>query len=128
MNIDYIIREEIVPILDEECERLGIPKNFVSGVYGCYSNLDRRSYAQRIEDENGNTIKVRIRIGDSNKTVNQAKFDFYHEMWHAREYFLGENISEKNAWSYAGKRRIEEKIKGIKSYFNKTLSKVLEKI
>lgn len=117
MSVDDIIQKEITPRLDEECKRLGIPRDFVKGVFGCYANLYRRSYVELIEKD-GEIDKVRVRIGDSNKTPREVKKDFWYLMWHVKEIYYGEENSDWAADSYSGKRNLEEALGRIKQYVN----------
>ena len=36
MQLEYIIRKYLNPLLDDECKRLGIPREFIEGIYESY--------------------------------------------------------------------------------------------
>jgi hypothetical protein len=75
-NVDYLIRLYVYPLLDEECRRLGIPRNFILGVYGCYCKDGMVGYVEEIRKE-GKLINVRIRIGDCNKSPRDVLEVFF---------------------------------------------------
>ena len=62
-DINDIIREYLEPIPKSECERLGVSKSFIAGIYGAYLKaLLYSSYCRPIK-QNGQIQAVQICIG-----------------------------------------------------------------
>ena len=107
VNVDQLIKTYVYPILDEECKRLGIPRDFVKGVYSCYY---KDSIAGRVEElrENDKLIGVKIRIADCNEDARSVLATFFHEMFHVKELLYGKKFfSELRANIYAKKRILQ---------------------
>ena len=101
-----------MPRLESECKRLGIPPSFVEGVYSVFAKaFEYTSFCEPVKRE-GEIQRVRIRIGDSVGNKVEALMHFYHEMWHAKEYYEGleerSKHSEFRATLYSWKRLFEE--------------------
>jgi len=100
-SIDNIIAMELVPLLDRECARLGIPREFVVGVYGIWPRaFEYGSLCEPVWDQDGHLRGVTIRIASDHGRLG-ARIDFLHELHHARSYYRGERSSELRAWLYA---------------------------
>jgi hypothetical protein len=107
-DVDYLIKLYIYPLLEEECRKLKIPKNFISGVYGCYTDIGISGYVEEIKDGD-KIIKVRIRIGDCNNSPRAVLKVFFHEMYHVKELLDGKKkfLSELLADLYAERRILQ---------------------
>ena len=116
-NVEELIKIYVYPLLDEECKRLGIPRNFIKGVYSCpYKGFfEGGSYLEEIKNENGNVKYVKIRICEKNDRRGVLE-DFFHEMWHAKETWEGKEsrFSELRADLYAEKRILQLALSGWK--------------
>ena len=112
MDTQEIIDLYILPIvLPEECRRLGIPPEFIKGVYSCYPKpFDFDARCEPILD-NGHIIGVKIRIGINHETPERVKYAFRHETWHAKDYYEGKNSSEINAVLYTLFRSLQDKVR-----------------
>jgi hypothetical protein len=87
-DVDYLIKTYVYPLLEEECKRLGIPREFVKGVYGCYYKDFTRGYVEELRDGE-KTVGVRIRIADCNNRRGVLT-TFFHEMFHVQEILYNE--------------------------------------
>jgi hypothetical protein len=107
-NVDYLIKLYVYPLLEEECRRLKIPRNFILSVYWCYCKDERIGYVEEIREE-GKLINVRIRIGDCNESPRDVLKVFFHEMFHVRELLDGKRklFSELRADLYAVRRILQ---------------------
>jgi len=107
-DVDYLIKLYVYPLLEEECKRLKIPRNFILGVYGCYCKDEIAGYVEEIREE-GKLINVRIRIGDCNESPRDVLKVFFHEMFHVKELLVGKRklLSELRADLYAERRILQ---------------------
>ncbi|GEM_PF-1805005 len=102
-DVDRLIRVYVYPLLEEECKRLKIPREFVKGVYGCYYKDWEGGRIEEIRDGN-KLVGVRIRIADCNDP-RDVLATFFHEMFHVKELLDGNKLlSELRAELYAEKR------------------------
>ena len=113
---EELIKVYVLPLLEEECKRLGIPKNFVKGIYSQPYRLTLESNLyiplEEIFDEEGNVTGVNIRLPDSNNPRGILS-TFFHEMFHARELIYGDKLfSELRAYLYAEKRILQLTLSG----------------
>jgi tRNA threonylcarbamoyladenosine modification (KEOPS) complex Pcc1 subunit len=107
-NLDYLIKMYVYPLLEEECKRLKIPKNFILGIYGCYCKDFVVGYVEEIK-ESDNLIGVKIKIGDCNESLRSILKVFFHEMYHVKELYNGKKLflSELRADLYAELRLLQ---------------------
>jgi len=102
MDTQHLINLYISPLLGKECERLGIPREFILGVYSCYCKDFVVGYVEEVWKDN-KLIGVRIRIGDCNQDKFSILTVFFHEMYHVKEIWEGRRsrFSELRADLYA---------------------------
>jgi hypothetical protein len=106
-DVDYLIKLYVYPLLEEECRRLNIPRNFILGVYGCYCKDEIAGYVEEIREGN-KLMNVRIRIGDCNESLRDVLKVFFHEMFHVKELLYGKKLfSELRANLYAERRILQ---------------------
>jgi hypothetical protein len=107
-DVDYLIKLYVYPLLEEECRRLKIPRNFILGVYGCYCKDGIAGYVEEIKEGN-KLMNVRIRIGDCNESPRDVLKVFFHEMFHVKELLDGKKklLSELRADLYAEERILQ---------------------
>lgn len=92
------------PLVHTEATRLGIDPSFIRGVFAVLPKpFEYSSICEPIQG-NGRVEGVRIRIDARHTRPAGALLDFWREMYHAREYFLGERAPERKASAYACKR------------------------
>ena len=84
INVDYLIKLYVYPILYEECKRLGVPREFVLCVYSCYWREGRAGFIEEVW-EDGELKGVRIRISECNQSRGEVLKVFFHEMYHVKE-------------------------------------------
>ena len=113
-DVEKLIKIYVEPLLDEECKRLGVPREFIKGVYGCYYE---DWIAGRVEEihKNNRLVGVRIRIADCNNSRDVLQV-FFHEMYHVKEMIKNQNsfFSELRADLYAEKRILQLALNGWK--------------
>jgi hypothetical protein len=103
-DINDIVEEVLKPELNAECNRLGIPQSFIKGIYGIYPKAwEYCSLCEPVE-RNGSVEGVRIRIDCRITSPGSALRDFWHEMWHSKDYYRGRESSEVRATLYSWKR------------------------
>jgi hypothetical protein len=103
-DINDIITGYLEPRLKSECERLGIPKSFIDGIYAIWPKAFEYSSLCEPIERDGKVIAVRIRIDSELRSPRAALLDFWHELWHAKEYYENREISERRAQLYVLKR------------------------
>jgi hypothetical protein len=107
MDNQEIIDKKLKPILPYECQKLGMPESFIKGIYSMW----RSSFCEAITNDNGNVISVRIRIRYDITRPCSAYRDFIHELWHAKNYYIGKkSSSDLVAELYAWRRYLEKSI------------------
>jgi hypothetical protein len=103
-NINEIIQNVLRPELNAECKRLGIPESFIKGIYCIYPKpWEYSSLCEPIERD-GKVEGVRIRIDCRFTNAGPALRDFWHEMWHSKDYYMGRESSEVKATLYSWRR------------------------
>jgi hypothetical protein len=65
-DVDCLIKIYVNPLLEEECKKLKIPRDFIKGVYGCYYN-GIAGYVEEIREDD-KLVGVRIRIANCNNS------------------------------------------------------------
>jgi len=107
-STNYLIKLCIYPLLEEECRRLKIPKNFILGIYVFYCKDGIVGYVEEIRERN-KVIGVRIKIGDCIESSRELLKVFFHEMFHVKEIYEGKKklFSEFLADLYAEKRFLQ---------------------
>jgi hypothetical protein len=108
-TIDDLIKVYVFPILEEECKRLKIPRDFIRGVYGFRYKDCIGGIVEELR-EGGKLVGVKIRIADCNNVRGVLK-TFFHEMFHVQELFYGKKkfLAEIRADLYAEKRIFQMK-------------------
>ena len=118
-DIDDIIDKVIKPRLNKECQKLGIPSSFIHDVAAIYPKpFEFHSICQPVrgdgtyvESEEEEVAKVKIRIDSTIRRHSAALIAFWHEMYHAKQYYEGKKRqSELRATLYSWKRFLEELI------------------
>jgi hypothetical protein len=106
-ELNKIIEQSLKPLLKTECEKLGIPQDFIKGIYPIFpKSFEYTSACEPIVE--GNKIEgVRIRIDCTITKPGPALRDFWHEMRHAKDCYEGKNSSEIKAEFYSLKRRLQ---------------------
>jgi len=102
MDTQHLINLYISPLLEKECKRLGISREFILGIYSCYCKDSVVGYIEEVRKED-KLIGVRIRIGDCNQDKLSILTVFFHEMYHVKEIWEGRknHFSELRADLYA---------------------------
>lgn len=108
-DIEKIITNTLRTLLPLECQRLGVPSSFIQGIYSIFPKpFEYSSLCEPIEQD-GKINGVRIRIDTTIRSEGRALRDFWHEMYHAKEYFEGrETHSEAKATLYSWRRYLEK--------------------
>jgi len=106
-ELNQIIEQFLKPRIEPECYRLGIPPEFIKGIYPIFPKIF--TYSSMCEPvERDNKIEgVRIRIDCSVAKPGPALRDFWHEMRHARDQYEGRESSEMKANLYSWKRYLQ---------------------
>jgi len=103
-DIDDIIAGYLEPRLKSECERLGIPQSFISGIYAIWPREFGYSSLCKPVEQNGRVVRVTIRIDSELRNPRAALLEFWHELWHAKEYYENSKPSELRAYLYVCRR------------------------
>jgi len=113
-DIDSLIKMYIYPLLEEECRRLRVPREFILGIYGFYCKDFMVGYVEEVWKED-KLIGVRIRIGDCNQGKLSALSVFFHEMYHVKEIWERKKrpFSELRADLYAWYRILQPALNKI---------------
>jgi len=113
-DVDSLIEIYVKPLLKEECRKLGIPFDFIKGIYGCYYKDGIAGYVEEIRKDD-KLVGVRIRIADCNNSRGVLSV-FFHEMFHVRELLYGRSkfLSDLRASLYAEKRILQLALSGWK--------------
>jgi len=110
-DVDNLIKVYVHPLIEEECKRLKIPRDFVRGVYGCYYKDIEAGRVEEIREGN-KLVGVRIRIADCND-ARDVLATFFHEIFHVKELLYGDKfLSELRAELYAEKRIFQLALSG----------------
>lgn len=120
--VDEIIRAIITPSLASECSRLGIPVSFVQDVSGVHPKTGEFDSICQLVDKDGcwtrevsSGVAVRIRIACDITSPILALVHFWHEMWHAKEFYERRRpASELRATMYSMRRAFFEIIPCIR--------------
>ncbi len=103
-ELNQIIEQSLKPQIESECHRLGIPPDFIKGIYPIFPKiLEYSSMCEHVEKD-GKIEGVRIRIDCSITKPVPALRDFWHEMRHAKDYYESRKPSEIRAGLYSWKR------------------------
>jgi len=119
-NTDYLINLYVYPLLEEECKRLKVPREFVLGVYSCYCKDSVSGYVEKVQRED-KLVGVRVRIGECNQNRLSVLNVFFHEMhhvkeeWEGRKRFLSELRADLYAWSRIFQLMLGEMIYRLKT-------------
>jgi len=103
-DINDIITAYLEPRLKSECERLGIPQSFIDGIYAIWPKAFEYSSLCEPLNRDGRVVAVRIRIDSEIHSPRAALLEFWHELWHAKEYYENSGFSERRAHLYVLKR------------------------
>lgn len=115
-DITDIIQTYIRPLLNSECRRLGMPPSFVRNVRGVYPKHWEFNSVCRSIGEDGSSLQgggevacVEIGIDSTIRTPSRGLMDFWHEIYHAKEFYRGKRrTSEFKATLYSWRRLFEE--------------------
>ena len=103
-DINDIIAGYLEPRLKSECERLGIPQSFIAGIYAIWPREFGYSSLCEPVERDGKVVAVRIRIDSELRNPRAALLEFWHELWHAKEYYENREFSERGAHLYVLRR------------------------
>lgn len=106
-ELNKIIEISLKPEIESECHRLGIPPDFIKGIYPIFPKVLEHSSICEPVKKDGKIEGVRIRIDCSITKPSAALRDFWHEMRHAKDYYEGRKSSEITANFYSWKRYLQ---------------------
>ena len=121
-NINEIIDNILLPQLPYECRKLGIPIDFIAGVYGMYPEAFGRVSCCVPILENNKIIAVNIRLDSEIRNSFIAKMHFWHELRHAQDCYENKPAREWRVHGYVLKRIISALVVTIANLISNHLS------
>ena len=103
-NINEIILNILLPQLPYECRKLGIPTDFIAGIYGMYPEVFGRVSCCEPIFKGTKIVAVNIRLDSEIRNSFTAKMHFWHELRHAQDCYENKPSKEWKAHGYVIKR------------------------